>query len=121
MAEIVRLRDEKGWTWQTMSDSVEQRACQSDGRQFRDSWRSAWNRDGKGVFDRPVYAEEAPCVVHAFSSHCAAETTVPRKALIGVGKRAGVLRRGGRGKTGEPTGGHQVGPEVGLMPSSVER
>jgi hypothetical protein len=37
MAEIARLRDEKGWTWQTISDSVERRLCESDGRQFRQS------------------------------------------------------------------------------------
>ncbi len=37
MAEIVRLRDEKGRTWQTISDSVERRLCEYDGRQFRES------------------------------------------------------------------------------------
>ncbi len=37
MAEIVRLRDEEGRTWQTISDSVERRLCEYDGRQFRQS------------------------------------------------------------------------------------
>jgi hypothetical protein len=33
----LRVRDEKGRTWQTISDSVERRLCESDGRQFGDS------------------------------------------------------------------------------------
>jgi len=37
MAEITRLRDAEGWSFEVISDSIEQRICQSDGRQFRDS------------------------------------------------------------------------------------
>ena len=37
MAEIARLRDEKGWAWQAISDSVERCICQHEGRQFRQS------------------------------------------------------------------------------------
>jgi hypothetical protein len=37
MAEITRLRDAEGWSFEAISDSIEQRICQSDGRQFRDS------------------------------------------------------------------------------------
>ncbi len=37
MAEIVRLRDEEGLTFQAISDSVEQRICEYDGRRFRQS------------------------------------------------------------------------------------
>ncbi len=31
--------------------------------------------DRQGVFDSPVNAEQAPCTVHAFFSHCLAEAT----------------------------------------------
>ena len=35
MAEIVRLRDEEGSTYRAISNSVERRICECDGRQFR--------------------------------------------------------------------------------------
>jgi hypothetical protein len=37
MAEITRLRDEEGWSFEAISDSIEQRICEREGRQFRDS------------------------------------------------------------------------------------
>lgn len=37
MAEIVRLRDEERLAYQAISDSVERRICELDGRQFRQS------------------------------------------------------------------------------------
>jgi ethanolamine utilization microcompartment shell protein EutL len=40
MAEIVRLRDEKGWTWHQISDSIESRLCDYEGRELPDGiWR----------------------------------------------------------------------------------
>ena len=34
LSEIVRLRDEKGMTWQEVSDSIEKRLCEYEGREF---------------------------------------------------------------------------------------
>jgi hypothetical protein len=40
MAEIVYLRDEKGWTWDQISESIESRLCEYEGRPFNDGvWR----------------------------------------------------------------------------------
>ena len=40
MAEVVRLRDEEGWTWQEISDSIESRLCEYEGREMPDGvWR----------------------------------------------------------------------------------
>jgi hypothetical protein len=63
MAEIARLRDEKGWTWQTISDSVERRLCESDGRQFRKSaffkrkWGPSKCRRAYSAYKRILEAE----------------------------------------------------------------
>jgi hypothetical protein len=40
MAEIVRLRDQRGWTWNAISESIESRLCEYEGRELPDGiWR----------------------------------------------------------------------------------
>ena len=52
MADIARLRDEKGMTWQEVSDSIEKRLCEYEGREFSQSvfskreWR--WEKCRRG-------------------------------------------------------------------------
>ena len=66
MAEIVRLRDEKGMTWQEVSDSVEKRLCEYEGREFSQSiffrrkWRWDKRRRGYHAYKQFLAEQEQP-------------------------------------------------------------
>lgn len=47
MAEIQRMREQEGATFQQISDSIEERMCRYDGRNFRKSafFKRKWTMD----------------------------------------------------------------------------